>query len=228
MHVVEDLHFLDETAKDTATTLAKNDGGTEEQEEQEGCSANSFLINDGVCDEVTNNALCLYDGKDCCRQIKLTHYCQDCTCRLSDTDNIILEKLLEAQVYKHTSESDSESNLKTIKIVEEVKSPRVCGILCIDEVEENPAIDSLTFTKEQGFFLCKCTSYHSCLTNKIEAAMTNVTMLPDSLSETSDPDPPLEIFMMMARIVNCCKKFTAVILFAVLIIIFLSSTKALL
>ena len=49
------------------------------------CTALSFLIGDGVCDEATNTYRCLYDGGDCCKadSEKDTKYCQDCTCKLT-------------------------------------------------------------------------------------------------------------------------------------------------
>ncbi len=53
------------------------------------CSANSFLLGDRVCDEVTNNERCLYDGGDCCLSNKNTKYCQDCTCRKNSDSSII-------------------------------------------------------------------------------------------------------------------------------------------
>ncbi len=46
------------------------------------CSANSFMIGDGVCDEATNTEECLFDGNDCCLENKNTDLCQDCFCRL--------------------------------------------------------------------------------------------------------------------------------------------------
>ncbi len=51
------------------------------------CGANSFLIRDGQCDEVTNNKLCLFDGGDCCHQQEQEDngisFCKDCSCRVA-------------------------------------------------------------------------------------------------------------------------------------------------
>ncbi len=45
------------------------------------CSANSFLIGDGVCDEVTNNEQCLFDSGDCCLDnFESKKYCTSCQC----------------------------------------------------------------------------------------------------------------------------------------------------
>ncbi len=42
------------------------------------CGADSFMLRDGVCDELTNTALCHWDGGDCCldKSIKDTTLCQ--------------------------------------------------------------------------------------------------------------------------------------------------------
>ncbi len=42
------------------------------------CGADSFMLRDGVCDEATNNELCLWDGGDCCvdRSKKGTSFCK--------------------------------------------------------------------------------------------------------------------------------------------------------
>ncbi len=46
------------------------------------CSAKSYLLGDGVCDEVTNYESCFFDGGDCCLDFyrKDTKFCQDCSC----------------------------------------------------------------------------------------------------------------------------------------------------
>ncbi len=45
------------------------------------CSANSFLIGDGVCDEVANTEICLFDEGDCClKDSESRKYCTDCEC----------------------------------------------------------------------------------------------------------------------------------------------------
>ncbi len=42
------------------------------------CGADSFMLRDGVCDELTNNETCHYDGGDCCldRDQKDTTLCR--------------------------------------------------------------------------------------------------------------------------------------------------------
>ncbi len=53
-------------------------------ESKKNCSANSFLIGDGVCDEVTNNERCLFDNGDCCLDDdESKKYCTSCQCNLA-------------------------------------------------------------------------------------------------------------------------------------------------
>ncbi len=48
------------------------------------CSANSFLLGDGVCDEVTNNEQCLFDRGDCCSDDPESRiYCTSCLCDIA-------------------------------------------------------------------------------------------------------------------------------------------------
>ena len=35
---------------------------------------------DGQCDDVNNNAICEYDGGDCCGKTAIKQYCFNCSC----------------------------------------------------------------------------------------------------------------------------------------------------
>ena len=48
----------------------------------EGCS-NISLVGDGVCNDETNNAVCNYDGGDCCFNVP-TDSCSECICYLKE------------------------------------------------------------------------------------------------------------------------------------------------
>ncbi len=60
------------------------------------CSANSFMIGDGICDDVTNIRSCLFDDGDCCQpqgmnnEASALKFCQQCSCKLEGASlNII-------------------------------------------------------------------------------------------------------------------------------------------
>ncbi len=36
------------------------------------CEVNDSKVGDGICDDLANNELCVYDGGDCCLDVTLT------------------------------------------------------------------------------------------------------------------------------------------------------------
>ncbi len=44
------------------------------------CGSDSFMIQDGVCDDMTNHEACLFDGGDCCGDYVVTSVCVECIC----------------------------------------------------------------------------------------------------------------------------------------------------
>ncbi len=54
------------------------------------CSANSFLLADGVCDDIVNNKRCFFDKGDCCLGTEESlKYCENCTCMLISKSNLV-------------------------------------------------------------------------------------------------------------------------------------------
>ena len=136
----------------------QRDGGGES-----GCSASSFLIGDGVCDEITNNARCLFDNRDCCRQEKITRLCQNCTCILEVDQMDLNGKLKDNQVKIYAgSESSEQKVFDDVYTVEEVASKWVCYILCL---EMKPEVNSWTFT-EANNNTCICSAMRGCYSNQ--------------------------------------------------------------
>ena len=45
-----------------------------------GCTSNPSWIEDGYCDDGTNNQECHFDGGDCCGYNINIHYCTECIC----------------------------------------------------------------------------------------------------------------------------------------------------
>ena len=43
----------------------------------------SDWIGDLVCDDLTNNVLCNYDGNDCCNELSIFIFCENCTCHFN-------------------------------------------------------------------------------------------------------------------------------------------------
>ncbi len=119
-----------------------------------GCSALSFLLRDGVCDEVTNVERCLYDGGDCCKPEKNTQLCQDCTCKMTIDGEELLDKYEELDVKMWPVKNyDMNSAMNATFVVEDVVLSEVCSLLCLDE-ELSEAVNAWTFDKTSS--LCSC------------------------------------------------------------------------
>ncbi len=143
-------------------------------EDDLGCSANSFLIGDGECNDVTNVPRCLYDGGDCCLENKKTSLCTNCTCIL-DVDRKSLNrklKTLGARLYT-VKKSD---NFLPVKTVKGVASEAVCQILCLDIVTSGQAVDSWMFYPgtKGGDHTCVCTLLNTCYYSCVTRPLTDV------------------------------------------------------
>ncbi len=105
-----------------------------------GCSADSFMIRDGVCDEITNIERCLYDGGDCCLAEKDTALCKVCTCDLVVEKDELQERILEVNLAKLENVDDFERLTKVSSmVVEDVVSLEVCSMVCLDRDLDNVA-----------------------------------------------------------------------------------------
>ncbi len=154
-----------------------------------GCSGNSFLIGDGVCDEITNVKKCLYDGGDCCREDKNTEICRKCTCLLSVDPEKLAQRMTDNQVglYVFDNESLVQEPFEILIQVNEVKSAQVCAKLCLEAEAEatdfGHKIDSWIFfprSSRLGYneSLCQCTKFQDCYQSYHFDLNINFTSLP--------------------------------------------------
>ncbi len=93
------------------------------------------MLRDGVCDELTNTKLCLFDGGDCCldKQKKDTTLCKICTCRLSVDIDELRDTFKNTQVMMMENPYDFQSLiLRTEKSVNDVLSKDVCSTMCLE------------------------------------------------------------------------------------------------
>ena len=129
------------------------------------CSANSFMIGDGVCDEVTNTERCLYDGGDCCLEDKQTHLCRKCTCLMDIEESKVMKEMdeLGAELYDPDQIIDTNKLLVVVKHVDEVASKLTCFAFCLDAIKKGiMEIDSLMYFHKPGASKCSCTSFQDC------------------------------------------------------------------
>ncbi len=104
-----------------------------------GCSADSFMIDDGVCDELTNVERCLFDGGDCCRQNKTSTLCKVCTCKIKFDDSELTQDLKKhnTNLVKNPVPYISSSVISEEKLIEDVQSKDTCSVLCLEKELEN-------------------------------------------------------------------------------------------
>ncbi len=125
------------------------------------CGADSFMLRDGVCDETANNAKCLFDGGDCCKENKDKALCRDCNCILKvDQDN--LQSQFEALEIKPVESPDMLAtfigdNQWTV-VVDNVVSVGVCTVLCL---EHNKADEINAWQYVANKRVCRCGWVHS-------------------------------------------------------------------
>ncbi len=113
------------------------------------------MINDGVCDEVTNIERCLYDGGDCCLEKKANHLCNVCTCKM-DIDEEELHSDLEHHRVELFEDSDDFSavTVSIIKTIQDVIDLNVCSMICLDK-EHTSLSNAWIFIKDID--QCQCT-----------------------------------------------------------------------
>ncbi len=117
------------------------------------------MLRDGVCDEATNVARCLYDGGDCCKENKDEGLCRDCKCIMA-IDQQKLEDQFRALDIKPVKNPEYLETIITAihgwKVeVKNVVSSHVCSVLCLDhkKADELNTWQYLTTDNER---ICKC------------------------------------------------------------------------
>ncbi len=113
------------------------------------CLEGRSFIGDGICDESLNNELCLFDGDDCCMELKSTPQCiEDCSCkRLLDEDSLKTD--LDRNEVK-VADMDYMIGWTIIKKVTDVVSAEVCSSLCL-EIKPHDVVDGWYFDGD-----CSC------------------------------------------------------------------------
>ncbi len=118
------------------------------------CGANSFLLRDSVCDEVTNNRLCHFDGGDCCREAKNRAYCTNCSCLLDVDQAKLALQFTEGNIKPFRNHLHIHKVIRGWNVeVEGVVSNQVCAVLCLDH-EEADKINAWHFNDNNK--LCRC------------------------------------------------------------------------
>ncbi len=184
---------------------------------QDGCSANSFMINDGICDELTNSKRCLFDGGDCCRQEKSTPLCEVCTCKL-DTNATQLRMDFESQdviLFPNGFDYPSQE-LASVAKIEDVESIEVCSRICMDSATKS-LMDGWRILKgpktaawrpDVNAWLFQANGTCHCLTMLTPFCQSDNTSLVDPGQENlNELGGPTLMFVQRSKTIPCCKVF---------------------
>ncbi len=98
------------------------------------CGPDSFMLRDGVCDDVANIALCLFDGGDCCHEFKNKVFCKNCSCVLKVVPGELRAQLKSWDV-RPLTRNDTTGIVRlspsSVVNVSGVLTKEVCAVLCI-------------------------------------------------------------------------------------------------
>ncbi len=98
------------------------------------------MIEDGICDELTNTADYSWDGGDCCLDIysKDTSRCKICTCQLTVHEDQLKIAFEQMEVKRFADPGDFLSRIDTlVHVTTNVKSAVVCTTFCLSEELSN-------------------------------------------------------------------------------------------
>ncbi len=125
------------------------------------CGADSFMMRDGVCDEAANNARCLYDGGDCCKEFKDKTLCRDCECIKKVDEENLRRQFDDLQVKPVEDPGRLASAIGSngwIVEVEEVVSVKVCAEVCLEH-EKAALLNAWHYLANAR--ICRCGWVHS-------------------------------------------------------------------
>ncbi len=168
------------------------------------------MIRDGVCDELTNTAKCLYDGGDCCLDFhkKDTTLCRECTCQLT-VDILEMQSLFSATGVKRFQDPDDFPKLilASTHVAEDVGSIEVCSSLCLGEIVAEKPVNGWGYNS--GSRICTCAwlkSIDYCSSeNKLE-------LLSDASALNNDIHFNDIAFMQTSKILECGEYGTSIYL----------------
>ncbi len=155
-----------------------------------------------MCDEATNNAKCLFDGGDCCKENKDTALCRDCTCNLSIDQESLKKRFKELQIWpvdetKRVAAKAVGSYEWTIEI-RNVVSLQVCSVVCL---EHENTLEFNTWHYNFNDQICKCGWVHSgsCPEKMVDTNWKPENLFIDQTSST------ISFFVQLKKTVPCGK-----------------------
>ncbi len=167
------------------------------------------MLRDSVCDEATNTEMCLYDGGDCCLELKDRTLCSNCSCILTIKPEELRQQFLDLEIkpLSDPAKYPSVNKIAGVK-VEDVVSGPVCATLCLDP-ERGDDINAWRYRASKQ--ICQCSWIKSTACPKtivdLDWTLTSVTTL------TSDQD---NAFVQLGKTIPCSKEKKVIYLLYIL------------
>ncbi len=184
---------------DPTRETEKTFGGKDETR----CGLDSFMMRDGICDELTNIERCFFDGGDCCFEVgkKDTSMCKICTCKMT-IDVESLAETVESTNVRMIAYGEEEQELirKTEKVVKDVVEINVCFGLCL-KPELSDLVNAWTFDAKT--FTCSCHWLES--TKCIDYASLSDVIVTDAEGEEGDYQMTVSAFIQLEKALDCGK-----------------------
>ncbi len=156
------------------------------------------MTGDGICDDVTNNRVCLFDGGDCCHGEK-SGFCLNCTCYTLGNPPGGLQKRMESLKVKVLADPREFNDIVKANVikVQDVASLDVCLSLCMDQEQDR---DVNTWSYHPETKTCQCAICISTLCLKPEVRFLE----PNEQTLQMEPATGIGIaFVMMSRTLPC-------------------------
>ena len=136
------------------------------------CGADTFMLRDSVCDEATNTEICLFDGGDCCLEIKDRSLCRDCSCNLTvDMEELKLQ-FTDFDIKPLYNPTDFDQlTFKEIIKVEEVISGPVCAVFCLKS-ERDDTVNAWRYDESEQLCQCSWVESVSCPEDRVDTEWT--------------------------------------------------------
>ncbi len=157
------------------------------------CGADGFMMRDGVCDDASNIAKCLFDGGDCCKENKDKTLCGACTCNLTVNQVELVGQFKDLQIKPLIQGGSNLDPLQNMVEVQDVVSTKVCAKICLEHQKANE-LNAWHFKANLG--ICHCGWIHS-------AACPEKMMMENWRFDVTSGLPNDTTFVQLAKTVSC-------------------------
>ncbi len=159
------------------------------------CGADSFMLRDAVCDEATNNAICQYDGGDCCLEIKDTTLCKNCSCIMSVDPRKLLQEFMDLEIKPIEKAEKINATIESWTVtIDDVISIEVCAVVCLGH-DKRDSLNAWHYKENE----------HVCNCGWIDSVPCPEHLVSLNWAPTTLTDLTIGTYIQMKKLVPCGK-----------------------